>query len=186
MKNLIVLVILLLGPKTTLSLAQSNIKVSADMAGKSKISYQGESVSVTTKTGFTVGGEIMRPMNNNVAIGGGLQFQIPRGGKDADGNFNFVPIYAVGTFFSEYGNGIYGKGMLGYNLHYGDSDYKGDAELGGGLCYGFGGGFGIGRKFLIEGMYMINNGTFNIFGEELDVAYSRFTVSLGIIINKTN
>lgn len=79
--------------------AQSNVKASADLASKWELSSGDFTGKADTKMGFSVGAEFMKPMNNNVAIGGGAQFQLPRALKDASSvKFNFIPVYAVGTF----------------------------------------------------------------------------------------
>ncbi|MCK6543288.1 hypothetical protein L6Q79_11475 [bacterium] len=183
MKSLIKWIVMAVVLNTAVVMAQSNIKVVADFPGKSKGSGD-LSGSVDTKMGFTVGAEFMKPVHNNVAAGGGIQYQLPRGAKDANGKFNFVPIYGVATFFPEYGNGAYGKVTLGYNLHMGDSDYKGSGELSGGLCYGLGGGYILNKKFFVEAMYSINKGGYEISDFDLsgDVTYSRITVGVGIVL----
>lgn len=161
--------------------AQSNVKASADLASKWELSSGDFTGKADTKMGFSVGAEFMKPMNNNVAIGGGAQFQLPRALKDASSvKFNFIPVYAVGTFFTDYGNGIYGKGALGYNLHSGNSEYKSGADLGGGLYYGIGGGYAMNKKMLFEVMYTVNNGAY----EDADVKYGKISISAGIIFGQ--
>ena len=159
-------------------------KLGLDLGGDHEVSALGLSGSTDVEKGFSISGELFGKVSDIFDIGGGITFQIPRSQEDFEGDFYFIPLYAMIRARIETENATpYFIGQVGYNFFNGDSDYKGsgmfEADLEGGLYYGLGVGIIIGEHFLIEALYSVNNGTGTISGYEFDIEYSKVTLNLG-------
>ena len=166
-----------------------SLKLGIDLEGEIEFSEDYTSENREKKedveNGFSVAGEFFAKISDNIELGAGIIYQFPRSGEDSeDVEFNFVPIYGTLRMRSSNKNmAPYLIGQMGYNFFYGDSlsangltfdfDYKG------GLYWGIGGGFLIKKKFLVELLYSVNNGTIELFGYEFDTKYSKVSISLG-------
>jgi hypothetical protein len=160
------------------------VKLGIDLAGDHEVSGYGLSGSDDVETGFSLTGELFGKVSNIFDIGGGVTIQIPRSQEDFAGDFYFIPLYGMIRARIETETVTpYFIGQLGYNFFDGDSDYKGygilEADLEGGLYYGLGAGIIIGKHFLIEALYSVNNGTGTILGYEFDIEYSKVTLNFG-------
>jgi hypothetical protein len=160
------------------------VKLGIDLAGDHEVSGYGLSGSTDVETGFSLTGELFGKVSDIFDIGGGLTLQIPRSQEDFQGDFYFIPLYGMIRARIETETVTpYFIGQLGYNFFGGDSDYKGsgiyEADLEGGLYYGIGAGIIIGKHFLIEALYSVNNGTGKILGYEFDIEYSKVTLNIG-------
>lgn len=115
------------------------IKLGIDMAGDHEGSVGGGSMSFDVDTGVSLSGELFGKIGDNFDIGGGITYQFPRSLDEEgyEGDFNFIPIYAMIRARIETENiAPYFIGQLGYNFFLGDDEYKEDDKLEGGLYYG--------------------------------------------------
>jgi len=156
------------------------LKLGVDFDGDHEVSGYGLSGTEQVDTGVSFSGELFTKIGYNLDLGGGITVQIPRSQENFEGDFYFIPIYgAIRTRFETGNVAPYFIGQLGYNFFDGDSDYKGYADLEGGLYWGLGGGVIINQHFLIELLYSVNNGTAEVFGYEFDIEYSKVTLNFG-------
>lgn len=169
--------------------AQMILKAGLDINGEHKVSVEGQSGTLDVKSGFNLGLEGYKEMNENVDIGLGIGLQIPREQKvpsdieGESGKFSFLPIYTALRIHPAPSNfNGFGVIQLGYNMFNGDSDYKGDASLSGGICYGFGGGVIMNNSVIVEILYSVNNGSASFYGTDFDVRYSKVNINLGIVL----
>lgn len=168
------------------ALAGGAIKIGIDLAGDHDVSGYGLSGSEDVDMGFSLSAEFFGSIGDNVDIGGGLTWQLPRSQKDFEGDFYFIPLYGMIRVQSSSAKvAPYAVGQLGYNFFFGDDDYKGTgiyaADLEGGLYYGIGGGIIINDKFQIEALYSVNNGSADILGYDFDIEYSKISIIFGFI-----
>ncbi|MFH1930930.1 MAG: hypothetical protein ABIN18_04985 [Pseudomonadota bacterium] len=164
--------------------AGGTFKLGIDLSGDHEVSGYGLSGTEDVETGFSLTGELFGKISNIFDIGGGITVQIPRSQEDFEGDFYFIPLYALIRARIETEKVTpYFIGQLGYNLFEGDSDYKGSgiykADLEGGLYWGLGAGIIIRKNFLIEVLYSVNNGTAEALGYEFDIEYSKVTLNFG-------
>jgi hypothetical protein len=156
------------------------VKLGIDMAGDHDVSAPGDSKSYDVDTGFSLSGEVFGKIGNNFDVGAGITIQIPRSVEDFEGDFMFIPVYGMIRARIETENvAPYFIGQLGYNFFLADDDYKGAADLTGGLYYGLGLGIIIKKHFLIEALYSVNNGTYELSSNELDIENSQVTLNFG-------
>ena len=166
--------------------AEATIKFGFDTSGDHEVSALGVSASEDVEDSVSASFEGVEFINNNFGIGGGITIQAPRSQERFQGDFYFIPVYGLIKIRSASEKAApYAVGQIGYNIVFeGDTDYKGTgiyaAELDGGLYYGFGAGVIIGKKYQVEALYSVNNGTATILGLEFDVEYSKITLSVGI------
>jgi len=168
-----------------LAIAGGAIKIGLDLPGDHKVSASGYSGTEDVEFGFSLTGELFGAVSKNVELGGGLTWQLARSQEDYQGDFNFIPIYGLLRVRSDSKKtDPYLTVQLGYNLFQGDSDYRGSGNyevgLEGGLYYGIGGGVIFKNRYLIEGLYSVNNGSGEVLGETIDVEYSKISILFGI------
>ena len=163
-------------------MAGGALKVGVDFPVDHEISGNGTSVSADVDTSASFSAELFGSPHKNIDIGGGMIFQLPRKAKlyGAEGKFNFIPFYGLVRLKSSSSHvAPYGIVQIGYNLFLADTNYKGDADLRGGLYYGVGGGVIIKKMFSIELLYSENNGEAEYAGYTLDVKNTQFTLNFG-------
>ncbi len=174
--------------------SRGNIKIGMDISGKHKISGEGASGSEDVEEGTSLSIEYGSIIDKGVELGIGMTYQLPRAQEDYDGDFNFVPIYGLIKIYSATSDpSPYLIGQLGYDIFYkGDSDYKGELSLSGGIYYGIGAGLIFNRSFQIEGLYSINKGEgdypggyyggYYVPSMSFDIEYSKINLSIGFRI----
>jgi len=153
-----------------------DIKGAIDFGGEADIDGYGDT---DVESGFTLVGEYKVPYTSEWTFGGGVQYQLDR---DLDDNglndsLNFVPFYAL-AHYNMQNSPYYFLGHLGYNTF--DMDSTGDTS--GGMYYAVGAGMDLASNMSAEVMYSVNNGEaddFHVPGNNVDVEYSKLTVSLG-------
>lgn len=140
------------------------LKLGLDTAGESTIANGGLDADRDVDAGASLGWEYTY-FFNDLGLGGGIVYQIPRALKDAEGKFYFVPLYALARYEIPMNEvTIYGIGQLGYNYYAGDSSYKQGADLSGGLYWGAGAGATFLKRYQIEVLYSESRGTFETPG----------------------
>lgn len=124
--------------------------------------------------GISLSGEYANFVEKNIGLGVGITYQLPRKQSNVDGNFNFMPIYALAKFRTlpdSRGRYFYGVTQLGYNIFSGDTVYKGTSgKLTGGLYTGFGCGY-FADGVIFELLYSIHRGSLKGSGTVLDYGY---------------
>lgn len=182
---------------------------SMDLDSEVEASFQGfsasdsDSDSIDIKGGFFAGIELGTFLNDNIAVGGGAVYQFARGidedTGDADPKFNFLPFYGMLKFVFPSDSVIpFGTVQVGYNLFFGNDDFKGDGDLSGGLYWGIGGGIMLDNGIQIQLLYSQNRGKMEEEGTEplyddygyymgdadvkmtTDGTYKKISISVGI------
>ena len=140
----------------------------------------------STMPGVSSGVEYFKYFNNIVAIGGGINYDMPRNFKAADivpGTISFLPIYtSVKVRMPLHGlenNYPFIAAKLGYSAFMDNADWI--AASSGGLYTGISAGYCIGSLFF-EASYSINNLSYRLdnSSKSFDVTYSTIAVYIGI------
>ena len=185
---------------------KGTLKVNFNLSGKNAVTDVFYNDSLSNKQNIDLGYSLSAELTGNIteflSIGAGVAYQFQRKGsllnnndslnvnsenmpgkKIGIGKFGYIPVYAIVELnFIE--SDIITPcviGHFGYNLFFGNDDYKGDLLLEGGGYYAVGIRLGILENYLIDVLYEVNQGGVS-FAEKLlfDTKYSYMTVSLGI------
>jgi len=168
-------------------LALSNEKFCPSGSGCISAPDSSSSVSNTPSVSF----EIQQFSAEQIGLGVGVTYQVPRKPSDFDGEFNFIPMYGflkLRSIPDQSNSYFYVVGQLGYNAFLGDEQFKGDGgTLSSGLYFGFGGGLTCDRLTL-ELLYTADQGSaeapgcvpgFGVCGTaKTDMEYSALTFNL--------
>jgi hypothetical protein len=145
-----------------------------------------DSSETDTGTGYALAIEYYKPIREIVHLGGGAEYQFSRTNEDR-GEFYFIPLYgSLRVMIPIQIVKPYAIGRIGYNFFRSDSVFAddgsgGQADLKGGLTYGFGAGVIMFKYVLIEGQYSVNKGTLDYASrEDESFSYSRFQISAGV------
>ena len=162
------------------------VKVGMDLGGEVKIQekipgYGTYEFDNDTESGISIGGEYFFDLNESLAVGAGVEYQLKRKNEGAEKGFNFVPLYALGRY--NVSPSFYFTGKVGYNLFQAE-DLPEELKTKGGLFYGFGGGIIFADTLQLEILYSMNNGKI-VLDEDIGVNYeliwnySKIGVSIG-------
>jgi len=164
------------------ALAQGNLRIAFDMTGDHKRSVGAWSVTEDIETGVCAALELATQDTRDAEVGVGVEYQVPRELSDDPGEeFNFIPLYFYGKAYGRSGGSTaFLLGRFGYNLYEGNDDYKGSADLEGGLYYAIGVGLMTTGTAEIELTYVVNTGIRDYGTTDVDVEYSR--VSIGVSV----
>lgn len=168
---------------------QISPKLAMDLAGNHSVSLQGLTGDKNVNTSFSIGVEILGCKDEVFNFGGGVLYLVPREQEIKDsGEFNFIPIYAIGklNLAEEASNGVSIILNVGYNLIFnGDTNYKGMFSLNGGLLFGGGIRYSI-NKFYVEALYKSLNGSASYEDQDqkinFDITYTTLSVGLGLLL----
>ena len=153
-----------------------------------------------TEYGISLSAEEILNTTNNLGLGMGLSYQMPRGVTSQGhsmGKFNFIPVYALIRLRTTPDNNVYvySTGQLGYNLLEGNNDFTGPTgKLSGGSYYGLGIGL-VYDKLQFELLYHVHHGSFRDSATvytfmngnltptnyNMDITYSLFSFTVGYI-----
>ena len=171
------------------------VKLGSQILGDHKTAYQDSYYSKDSLIGISLGAEFFYALHENITVGIGFEYQIPREQNQIPGGFNFLPIFAVIRLpFPLELFEPYAVGRFGYNFFFGDDQYKGtgagNSNLEGGIYYSIGSGVSIpGMSFsllnlplnpFIELNYSVNNGGGILQGNQQEVIYTSLALFLGI------
>jgi len=164
------------------ALAQGNLRIAFDMAGDHEYSSGPWSLTEDIETGVSAALELATQDTRDAQVGVGIEYQVPRELSDhPDREFNFIPLYFYAKMYGRSGGSTaFLLGRFGYNLYEGNSDYKGSADLEGGLYYSVGVGLIASGTAEIELTYVVNTGIRDYGTTDVDVEYSR--VSFGVSV----
>lgn len=166
--------------------AQSDVKFvpkfGLNLAGNHEVEWRGQSGDVDVNIGVDLGLDIVTDINENVTLGGGLGYYIPRSQDvSGSGNFSFLPIYGLAKFYflgqEQFDVGL--GGQLGYNFYSGNDKYSGNADLNGGLYFAIGAHCRINNRLIIEAYYKSSTGD---VADVFDVNYTTFTLQAGLLL----
>ncbi len=150
-----------------------DIKGAIDFGGE--IDIDGEPSNQDVDSGFTLVGEYKVPNTAKWTFGGGIRYQLARETDNSKKDFSFVPFYGL-AHYNMQNSPYYFLGHLGYNTF----DIDGYSDESGGMYYALGAGMDLASNMSAEVMYSVNNGEAeSSSGKNLDVEYSKLTVSLG-------
>ncbi len=126
--------------------------------------------------------EIMA-QDDHLFYGIGVEYQAPRkvDFTTSDGKMGFVPVYGLMRVQIPLETFIIPEfiGQLGYNFLLADDDYKGNADVSGGIYWGFGAGLVI-DKFVGQLMYKTNYGSMEQSGYKWTITNTQINLSAGI------
>ncbi|MDY6934439.1 MAG: hypothetical protein SVZ03_09490 [Spirochaetota bacterium] len=135
-----------------------------------------ESEEYDIDNGFSFSAEFVGAINERAGFGAGISYQHKRSFDENTGGldpkFNFLPIHGLFKFKVPLDNSItpFAVAHLGYNLLFGNDDFKGeDGDLSGGLYWGLGFGIIISDGIQVELLYSVNNGKVEESGIELEL-----------------
>ena len=140
------------------------------------------------KIGFTPGIEGRYHVQEQLSVGLGFRYQIPREVDEEDGiEFGFAPIYGILQFNIPQPNFTLGLlAHLGYNFFYADLDTYEKAwgttlDTEGGFYWGIGANVTLTNNIRIEALYNVNYGAITADGisEDMDVTYTKLTLAIG-------
>lgn len=144
--------------------------------------------SVDSEVGISFVGEYIYPFQDNISIGGGLEYQLERKSaeSDSDDGMSFMPIYGLIRMTPEEQDNLYLVGKLGYNTFNADIEDSVDYsyDYNGGMYYGIGAGVKIRENIEAEVLYSKSNGEIEVsdnYGnsETADVGFSRVGLFIG-------
>jgi hypothetical protein len=164
-------------------------KFALDLAGNHSVSLQSLKGDTNVNTSFSIGIEILGCKNEVFNFGGGLLYLAPREQEiKGTGNFNFIPIYAIGklNLAEEASDGTSIILNVGYNLIFnGDTNYKGMFSLNGGLLFGGGIRYSI-NKFYVEALFKSLNGSASYEDQDskinFDITYTTLSIGIGLLL----
>lgn len=150
---------LLLVLVSTSVLAGGVIKVSADVGGEVVLKEKMQGIVLSeakddTEMGISIGGEYFFDLNESLAVGAGVEYQLTRKNEGAEIGFNNIPLYALGRY--QISPSLYLTGKVGYNIFQVEEPLEG-LQIKGGLFYGFGGGVIFSDMLQLEILYSIHN-----------------------------
>jgi len=161
-----------------------------DVLGNVELDYGTITVDEDVKVGFTPGIEGRYHVQEQISVGLGFRYQIPRE-QDVDNGieFGFAPIYGILQFNIPQQGFTFGLlAHLGYNFFYADLDDLEKATPGqpsmdteGGFYWGIGANVTLTNNIRIEALYNVNYGAITVDGssEDGDVTYTKLTLAIG-------
>lgn len=173
-----------------LGISITTFKGTYDILGRNEVEGGSGSGEADVKNGFALSLELGKAILEKVGLGVGATYQFPRELDEpgaGDAKFNFIPFYGLVKFWTD-AAGLFPFGMvqIGYNLLLGNDAFKNysgeEADPGGGLYWGLGGGVILISGIQLELLYSVNNGSLregNPFYNG-DMRYSKMSVSAGI------
>lgn len=131
--------------------------------------------------GFSLGGETTRQTVEGLIYGAGVEYQLFRQAEGRNTGFSFIPVY--GTVRTEFPvtqkvrSFIFGR--AGYNF-YQESNPIDGFSLSGGFYYAAGAGVTLTKTTELQLMYSNNNGEARSSYLNVQHAYSKYTLGLGV------
>jgi hypothetical protein len=160
--------------------------------GSHEVTINNLSGTEDVETGFSFGADFLCAVHDNIELGIGIEYQIPRSQVKYEGDFNFAPLYGIIRFpISLRYVTLYSLGRIGYGFFFGEERYTGTfGKLTGGFYYAVGGGielirftlFGRENYLFLESTYSANNGRVedDYFNYSADVCYRRMDIFFGL------
>lgn len=183
MKRYLVLIALLAMSLMLFAKPMYQVNLGIDMGGTHKREVSGFSAEEDSKLGISPSFEVLMPAMPNLLVGGGLEYQLGRGldVEDYDGKFGFIPIYVVGKYAFMKNLPVTPEVVanVGYDLFTANDDYKGEADLSGGMYYGFGLGVNHPKGYNLQIMYRAFAGGLSDDGVDVDVTQNNLSFLLG-------
>lgn len=145
-----------------------NFNAKVNLASQIELSYEGSSAKSDIENGVSLGMEYLTDKN----YGFGVEYQIERD------KVSFIPMY----FFVRSESGKAGvQGNVGYNLM--NISNIGDSKANGGLYLACSAFVGINEDIRAIAEYSINNGSLDIYGENINVTYPKVSFGISICLN---
>ena len=184
------LVILLLFSLSFLTCAATSLKFNFEPSGSMDSVYSTKdqySVSVhdsrSVAQSLTLGGEMTRRTTEGLVYGAGMEYQLYRKADGVNNTFSFLPIYALvrTEFRLAKKTQAFIFGRAGYNFYQEDNPTDG-YNLNGGLYYAAGAGLKLSKTVEMQLMYSCHNGEAHSQFVDVQHAYSKYSMGLGIRI----
>jgi hypothetical protein len=182
MKRYVVIIALLALTMMLMAKPMYQVNLGIDMAGTQTAKVSGVSVDTDSKLGISPSFEVLMPAMPNLLVGGGLEYQLGRGLKDSgDAKFGFIPIYVTAKYAVTKTMPVVPEVIvdLGYDIFTGNSDYKGDGDLSGGLCWAIGAGINHPKGYNLQIMYRSFAGQWSLGGTDVDITQGNLSFLLG-------
>jgi len=160
-------------------------------------------ISATSKSGvlsnvydtdlaMSLGFEYLQSLNENINIGGGIEYQFNRkstnldnsSGLFASATFRYMPIYVTSEYLIPVHNGkmkLFAKVNLGYAIEYIGGAWNEGYSAKGGLYWAIGGGAMMTENIKLELMYAICKGSATGYGEKWRDTYAKISLGIGYI-----
>ena len=154
---LLVLALLLLNISGSTVLAKGTLKLGMEPGGDLSTNISGYMLGYGVDKGFSVAGEYLFDLNDQVELGGGFEYQFNRRVKGLDTGFSFIPLYGTLKIKAPLSEGFnsYFTGKIGYN-YLTLSESVQNLDYGGGFFYGLGAGLDLNERYAVEVEYAVN------------------------------
>jgi len=175
----------------------SGVRIGTDISGEHKMTnftLNDESLSSAdfdVENGFSASFESPPDFSKVFSWGFGTEYMLGREIEDVEGDFHFTSIYLIVYNTIKKNEPLFFSARLGYGRFEGDKTYEGSGltNLQGGLFYGYGAGYKLNEKLLIEGIFCHNYGQYfssdlidySFYTFEYDLEYTRFNISLNYL-----
>ncbi|HEY8391358.1 MAG TPA: outer membrane beta-barrel protein [Capillibacterium sp.] len=174
----LVFVLLLSTMSCRLVWAGATVKLGFEPGGDLSTNISGYMLGYGVDAGVSVSGEYLKALNDQVEVGGGLEYQLKRNVRGLAAGFRFIPLYGMVKVKAPFSADLdtYFTGKIGYNYLALDEQVAG-FDYGGGFYYGVGFGLDLNEKIMVEAEYSVNRGELGyILKQPFDYAKIRFGV----------
>ena len=154
------------------SLADMTVKAGYDLGGTFSNGVSSNSID----GGFSLGFEYTSKLNDNLAIGGGLEYQLLRKVVGTPSSISFIPVYGLVKYNFDK---LYLAGRLGYDIYTQDPAPPSGYSVTGGIYIGAGVGYNITENMSVEAIYGIHNMSVSFMGITQTANYSKIGLSFG-------
>jgi hypothetical protein len=152
------------------------------------------SYSSETDPAMGLGVEYLQNLNENINVGGGLEYQFDRKITKANGasvpgtaNFNYMPIYVTGEYLISMNNENikpFAKVNLGYaNYNVSGNAWAAGTSSSGDLYWAIGGGVTVQKNIKIELMYSALKGDRSVSSHSYNDEYSKISLGIGYVFD---
>ncbi len=159
--------------------AKGTIKLGFEPGGNLSTNISGYMLGYGVDYGFSVAGEYLHNLNEQVELGGGIEYQFNRRVKGLDTGFSFIPVYGTLKLHAPLSEGFdsYFTAKIGYN-YLSLSESLQNLDYGGGFFYSLGAGIDLNTRYAVEVEYAVNRAELGyIFKQPFN--YSKIRLSAG-------
>lgn len=171
---------LLLFVVSYVTFAENTVRVGVDTLGVLFTDYYyGFAYSNDTNPGISLGWEMINPVNEDIDIGPGVEWQFNRKATGAANGFSYLPVYGVIRYNLSKDDDltIYLAGKLGYNFLF--LENPGETTANDGIYLGASVGAIINKNIEFEALYSICNGSISDSYSSVSFNYYKFSMICG-------
>jgi len=164
-----------------------NLFAEASIENNNHLIYADKDNTFRTNTSFNIGSEVtFFKYESPIKYGVGVLFQFPSSIIGQDGDYSFIPLYAltrINVFESDFFITTL-QVRLGYNFLLVNNNYLGgNGDFNGGLYYSIGSVLTMDNEMQIRLFYSVNYGKYKTAFSDYLVKNNQFTIGLGYGFN---